>query len=245
MWEKERAIRFVEKNERLGKMVADLSSGFYERLYTGWHELTLDNPLNTEEGYHFSIYCREVLLPQLVENADQNKLRIAYLLCFINSKEIKQELKNKLRIREVTDFQREYQVPSLFKCNSKKWGWQCDNMNRYWDEIRTVMEVGVSSKDEVYNRGVNLFEFCGCMVGKRFSLVSGYCFQTTEFPQSGAIFVEGVNYILRSDGAMIMVSDVGDGKKVSEVEIIDGVADMHLMGGVWQPTRCLNQGIRC
>ena len=245
MWERERAIKFVEKNERLERMVADFASGYYERMSKGWNVLTKDKPLSVEEGYHFSIYCREILLPEMVKNVDQNKLRIAYLLSFVDSKRLSREIKEGIGVKEIVVFEREYQVPSLFKCEGKGWGWQCDNVETYWSEIRAVMEVGVASKDAGYNHQVNLFEFCGCMAGKRFSFISGYCFQTTEFPQSGAIFVEGVNYFLRSNKEIDLVEKVGDSKKPTEIEVIDGVADMSLMGGVWQPTRCLNQGLRC
>lgn len=236
MWEKERAIKFVEKNERLSKMVADLTSGFYERLFKGWNSLTKDKPFSTEEGYHFSIYCRDVVLPSLMQNFDQNRLRVAYVLSFIDSTTLSRQLKNDLKIAESVVFDKEYQTPSLFKCADKTWGWQCDNVGAIFGDIHLAVESGLPA---------DLFEFCGCMVGKRFTMTSGYCFQTTEFPQSGAIFVEGVNYILRSNSGLNLVAQVGDGKKISEVEVIDGVADMYYMGGVWQPTRCLNQGIRC
>lgn len=245
MWERERAIRFVEKNERLGKMVADLSSGFYERLSKGWNNSTKDNPFSIEEGHHFSVYCRKVILPELLRNLDQNRLRVAYVLSFVDSRSLSKQLREELGVLESITFDKEYQVPKLFRCADKVWGWQCDNLDVYIDEVQTVMEMGARRDDVTYNNPVNFFEFCGCMIGKRFSLVSGYCFQTTEFPQSGAIFVEGVNYILRSDNTFRLVFEVGDGKLPPEIEVVDGVADMSLMGGVWQPTRCLNQGIRC
>lgn len=229
-------MRYVERNERLRKMVGDFSSGFYERLFRGWNGATKDRPFSTEEGYNFSVYCREILLPILIDNLDQNRLRIAYLLSFTNSNQLDKRTKEKLGIEDVVVFDREYQIPSLFRCADKGWGWQCDNVDASLGDIHLTVESGVS---------VDLFEFCGCMVGKQVVLTSGYCFRTTEFPQSGAIFMIGANYMLRSWRALTMVEEVGKGKKVSEVEKVDGVADMYYMGGVWQPTRLLNQGMRC
>jgi hypothetical protein len=59
------------------------------------------------------------------------------------------------------------------------------------DDIWAVIEFGARRGEVTYNNPVNFFEFCGCMIGKRFSLVSGYCFQTTGVSPIRAIFVEG------------------------------------------------------
>jgi hypothetical protein len=97
-------------------MVSDLSSGYYERLTKGWNNLTKDNPFNTEEGHHFSVYCREVILPELVRNLDQNRLRIAYALSFIDSGNLSNKLRGDLGISESIIFEREYQIPKLLVC---------------------------------------------------------------------------------------------------------------------------------
>lgn len=168
-------------------------------------------------------YCEVVIVPRLSLDMENNRLQMAYGLCFTDARKL--PAKVRLRIGLLKKFiQADEEVnnpPELYR-SGKEWATQCADAEKYLlGSYETLL--GLRPRNHYPP-----FEFLGCLVGKNLEYINGLCFETTEFA-NGTVMLSDVWYFLRGPKELIL--------EIAQFPFEGQLAEMPNCGGVWQPTR--------
>lgn len=224
--------------------LSSLISGFDDLAFPRWFGISfVELEMTKAERELMADFCRLVLLPDLVRDFERNRLKIAYALCFTDSRKLSAEVRSRLGL--VTDahtFCGEGDLPTLFSFDRRTaWATLCSSAENYLDRAYRSLSKGE------HDALIQPFEFLGCLRGKNFDYICGLCFETTEFA-NGVVMIKGVWYFLRGPKRL-----VGEIKKIPEAKTErertnlvggrynalseEGLFVLPDCGGVWQPTR--------
>lgn len=193
---------------------------------------------------------------QLMNDSHKNSFRIALALCLINSKNLDTTIRLGLGLapEPPTSPSPLDAGPSLFSpsiSQNRRWLYLCP-------ESETKMKQVLKRAKNIYPK-YRPYDLNGCLLGKGYGTKAGLCYRTTEFP-SGAIFVKGIWYALRSYDLVERLESLEDTCATLPPQIhpeIDApslptLLPMHSdgsivwtnCGGIWQPGRAFNSGLK-
>lgn len=215
----------------------------YDQLWYAAH-LVPDGPKFLAE------YIRLVTLPSLLRNFDGNRFRVAAALSFVDSRTLNPKTRSTIGLSKKPlshPPSNNDSLPVLFQPPSSNWKQQCGRANYNLHESFLRMQGLVPPlKESLDNVG---FELLGCLAAKTCELVSGLCFETTEFA-NGQVFVKDVWYLCRDHLLIMKLIELSNLAQQTDPATsadiygnIEGIKISHDLvvwencGGTWQPTR--------
>lgn len=236
---------------KIDLLITTLKNNVYFDYLESWNSPY--SRLTEEELTFMSQDLRDNVLPQLLDYPEKNKLRIAICLSFIDSRNLSQQNRIKLGLDAIPHFNDDSEPhPQLF----------IPNRTRIWEQLCCLSEhflVSTLAAPQEFPNTVEQnkflgFEFLGCLAGKKYVFIAGLCFQTTEFP-NGAVFIKDVWYMLRGPKTLVnkikslskqnldylRVDEDKFYQESGDIKVLDNLIAWPNCGGVWQPTRVINQ----